>query len=40
MLEDADYDIEALIIDDATMGFVEGESYGFCLVTVCYNHAV
>ena len=39
MLEDADYDIEALIIDDATMGFAEGESYGFCLVTVCYNHA-
>ena len=31
MLEDADYDIEALIIDDATMGFAEGESYGFLL---------
>ena len=23
--------IEALIIDDATMGFAEGESYGFLL---------
>ena len=31
MLEDADYDIEALIIDDATMGFAEGEAYGFLL---------
>lgn len=31
MLEDADYDIEALIIDDATMGFAEGEGYGFLL---------
>ena len=31
MLEDADYDIEALILEDATMGFAEGESYGFLL---------
>lgn len=31
MLEDADYDIEAMIVDDATMGFSEGEAYGFLL---------
>ena len=31
MLEDADYDIEALILNDATMGFSEGEGYGFLL---------
>ena len=31
MLEDGDYDIEALIMDDATMGFAEGEAYGFLL---------
>ena len=31
MLEDYDYDIEALIMDDATMGFAEGEAYGFLL---------
>ena len=40
MLEDGDYDIEALIMDDATMGFAEGEAYGFYLVMAYYNHAV
>lgn len=31
MLEDADYDIEAMIVNDAAQGFAEGEAYGFLL---------
>ena len=31
MLEDADYDIEGMVIADAAMGFAEGEAYGFLL---------
>ena len=39
MIEDADIDIEALVIDDASMAFAETEAEGFCLVMVFYNHA-
>lgn len=31
MLEDADYDIEGMVIADAAQGFAEGEAYGFLL---------
>jgi len=31
MLEDADDDIEAMIVNDAAQGFAEGEAYGFLL---------
>ena len=31
MIEDADIDIEALIIDDASMAFAETEAEGFLL---------